>query len=68
MNEVKSLDNLYDYIRMLDGEGYPNAFIEAGNFRISFHSPHICDGFIESQVKIELIKSFESLEHDPEQQ
>lgn len=67
LNEIKTLDRLYDYIRMLDGEGYPNAFIEIDNFRISFHSPHMRDGFIESQVKIEVIKSFESLEHDSEQ-
>ncbi len=54
-HEVKTLDKFYDYIRMLDGEGYPNAFIEVGNFRISFHSPHLRSGCVESQVKIELI-------------
>lgn len=54
-HEVKSLEQFYNYVRMLDGESYPNAFIEVGNFRISFHSPHLRPGFVESQVKIELI-------------
>lgn len=58
-HEVKNLEQFYDYIRMLDGEGYPNAFVEIGNFRISFHSPHLRSGFVESQVKIELIHQCE---------
>lgn len=58
-HEVKSLEQFYDYIRMLDGEGYPNAFVEVGNFRISLHSPHLRPGFLESQVKIELIHNCE---------
>lgn len=33
---VETLDQLYDYIRMLDCEGYPNAFAEIGNFRLEF--------------------------------
>ncbi len=33
---LDSLDQVYDYIRMLDGEGYPPAFIEVGDFRLEF--------------------------------
>lgn len=33
---LESLDKMYDYIRMLDAEGYPNAFVEIGNFRFEF--------------------------------
>lgn len=58
-HEVRTLEQFYDYIRMLDGEGYPNAFVEVGNFRISFHSPHLRPSFVESQVKIELIHESE---------
>lgn len=65
--KIKTLDKFYDYIRMLDGEGYPNAFLEIGNFRISFHSPHMRDGFIESQIKIEPISLCEGIEDDPEE-
>ena len=34
--ELPSLDALYDYIRMLDCEGYPHAFIESTGFRLEF--------------------------------
>lgn len=29
-------DQIYDYIRMLDAEGYPRAFIEFGDYRLEF--------------------------------
>lgn len=32
------LDKIYDYIRMLDAEGYPRAFIDFGDYRLSFES------------------------------
>jgi len=32
----KTLDEVFDYIRMLDAEGYPPAFIKVGNFKIEF--------------------------------
>jgi methionyl-tRNA formyltransferase len=53
--QINNLVQLYDFIRMLDGEGYPNAFLEIGNLRITFHSPHLRYGYIQSQVKIECI-------------
>lgn len=30
------LDKIYDYIRMLDAEGYPRAYIEFGDYRLEF--------------------------------
>lgn len=33
---LESLDEVFDYIRMLDAEGYPNAFLEIGNFKLEF--------------------------------
>jgi methionyl-tRNA formyltransferase len=33
---LETIEQLYDYIRMLDCEGYPNAFAEIGNFRLEF--------------------------------
>ncbi len=33
---LTSLENLYDYIRMLDAEGYPHAFLETEHFRLEF--------------------------------
>ncbi|MBH49022.1 MAG: methionyl-tRNA formyltransferase [Halobacteriovorax sp.] len=32
----KSLEDVYDFIRMLDSPGYPHAFINIDNFKISF--------------------------------
>lgn len=34
--KLLTIDAVYDYIRMLDCEGYPNAFIEVGEFRFEF--------------------------------
>jgi methionyl-tRNA formyltransferase len=33
---LQQLEQLYDYIRMLDAEGYPKAFIETEKFRFEF--------------------------------
>jgi methionyl-tRNA formyltransferase len=35
-NIFVSLQDLYDFIRMLDGEGYPKAFLNVGKFKIVF--------------------------------
>lgn len=32
------LDKIYDYIRMLDAEGYPRAYMEFGGYRLEFES------------------------------
>jgi methionyl-tRNA formyltransferase len=36
-----SLHELYDFVRMLDAAGYPNAFAEIGDFRIEFKDAHL---------------------------
>ncbi|MES2590495.1 MAG: formyltransferase family protein [Bacteroidota bacterium] len=36
ISELQNVLEVYDYIRMLDCEGYPNAFAEIGNFRFEF--------------------------------
>lgn len=36
IEKLKNINDVYDYIRMLDAEGYPNAFIEFGEFRLEF--------------------------------
>lgn len=32
------LDKIYDYIRMLDAEGYPRAYLEFGGYRLEFEN------------------------------
>lgn len=48
------LDKIYDYIRMLDADDYPNAYINYGNYKISFCRAEydINSETIEANVKI----------------
>jgi methionyl-tRNA formyltransferase len=41
ISKLTSLTEIYDYIRMLDCEGYPNAFLELGKIRIEFEKATI---------------------------
>lgn len=45
---------VYDYIRMLDCEGYPNAFLETDHFRFEFSNAVLSDSneSIEAHVRI----------------
>lgn len=36
ISQLKDLRVVHDYIRMLDGEGYPKAFIETNDLRVEF--------------------------------
>lgn len=52
MEAVETLEKAFDYIRMLDAEGYPPAFIEAGAFRYEFTRPVLREGRIIADVQI----------------
>jgi methionyl-tRNA formyltransferase len=39
--ETKSILKLYDFIRMLDAEGYPKAYLELDGIRIEFSEVHL---------------------------
>ena len=44
---------LYDFIRMLDAEGYPKAFLDHGSLNIEFFEAHLeVDGTVSAKVKI----------------
>lgn len=43
---------IYDYIRMLDAEGYPNAFIRFGDYTIDFSDAKFDGENVQAQVKI----------------
>jgi methionyl-tRNA formyltransferase len=47
-----SLEELHDLIRMLDAEGYPQAFLRHAGFRFEFSRPALYDGRIVADVKI----------------
>jgi len=52
MPEVDSLQDLYDFIRMLDAEGYTKAFISQKGFRYEFNRAALYDGRILANVTI----------------
>lgn len=58
--ELPDLNTLYDFIRMLDAEGYPTAFLEHNGFRYEFSRAVLYDGRIVADVTIHPI-SGESL-------
>jgi methionyl-tRNA formyltransferase len=47
-----SLEEFYDFIRMLDAEGYPRAFLHQSGFRFEFSRPALYEGRIVADVKI----------------
>ncbi len=50
--ELDSLEKLYDYIRMLDAEGYPRAFLETRHFRLEFERGSLKQDHIKADVII----------------
>lgn len=62
INNFQSLNDLYNFIRMLDADGYPHAFVEFGEFKIEFRNAKLLDGrlnadacFIRNEVESEPI-------------
>lgn len=43
---------LYDFVRMLDADTYPRAFLDHGRFRLEFSEARLRDGAIEARVRI----------------
>ncbi len=43
-------DDIYDYIRMLDAEEYPNAFLYFGEYKLSFQNAEIINGKLNAKV------------------
>jgi methionyl-tRNA formyltransferase len=50
--DFSSLEALYDFIRMLDADGYPRAFLQHRGMRFEFSRPALYDGRIVADVKI----------------
>lgn len=49
---LPSLQAMHDFIRMLDAEGYPPAFIDYNGFRIQFSRAQLYNGRIIADVRI----------------
>jgi methionyl-tRNA formyltransferase len=50
--ELESLEKLYDYIRMLDAEGYPRAFLETEHFHLEFERASLKPDYVKADVII----------------
>ena len=63
--ELPGLDRLHDFIRMLDADGYPRAFIEHQGFRYEFSRAVRYDGRIAADVKITPIADIKKADATP---
>jgi methionyl-tRNA formyltransferase len=55
--DISGLTNtksVYDYIRMLDADGYPRAFANIGAIAMEFSEAELKDGVVEARVRIKI--------------
>ena len=52
LEQQMSLEQIYDYIRMLDAEGYPNAYILFGKYKLKFRNARFEGKRIQAEVDI----------------
>ena len=52
--DLSDLNQVYDYIRMLDCEGYPNAYVETTNLKFDFSNAKFDNNnnLIDANVRI----------------
>ncbi len=50
--EAGTAEALFDHIRMLDAPGYPHAFVDHGQWRLSLTHATLTDGEVEARVRI----------------
>jgi methionyl-tRNA formyltransferase len=59
IGETASLDELFDFLRMLDAEGYPRAFLVHRGYRYEFRQPARRSGRIDAEVTITRVEDAE---------
>lgn len=52
LKPLDRLEQIYDYIRMLDAEGYPQAFLETEHFRFEFSGANVDADAVQAKVRI----------------
>ena len=52
LSGAESMDEIYNYIRMLDANGYPPAFVRIGDYKLEFSRASRKVGTIHASVKI----------------
>ncbi len=59
LSQLDTLEQVFDYIRMLDADGYPRAFIETDHFIFEFERASLKNNYIHADVKIRLKRGIE---------
>jgi methionyl-tRNA formyltransferase len=54
---IGSIKYVYDFIRMLDADGYPKAFVEHGNYMISYRNARLVGSSVIAEAEIKLLKT-----------
>jgi putative methionyl-tRNA formyltransferase len=52
IGNLNCLSQVFDYIRMLDADGYPAAFLQMNHLRMEFSRASLKDGYVLADVKI----------------
>lgn len=55
--ELSTLQAVHDFIRMLDAEGYPKAFVDLGRFRLEFSRSSLYNTEVRAEVSIRVLES-----------
>ncbi|SEJ87945.1 methionyl-tRNA formyltransferase [Propionispira arboris] len=54
ISKLNDLGRIFDYIRMLDADQYPNAFLNTEQLHMEFTRASLKNGYIQADVKIKL--------------
>lgn len=52
MASLETLEQVFDYIRMLDADGYPPAFLNTEHVHLEFRDARMDEAFVEAKVRI----------------
>ena len=58
IKDLNDIEKIYDYIRMLDADGYPKAFLENNNLKFEFKNARFDGDKIIANVEIK-VKDYE---------
>ena len=63
LNEDMSLSQIYNHIRMLDAEGYPNAYISFGKYKLTLRKARFDGTRIQAEADIVMTEEGEWIEY-----
>jgi methionyl-tRNA formyltransferase len=64
LTSVQSLEQAFDLIRMLDADGYPNAYLNVGPFKFEFARASLKAGHVMADVRITYSNNLLAKEND----